>query len=122
MEGSSLLTTVGLLPVSSTVDGRGPVEGRHEVAHHPSTVAWHKPAERELARGPTESDSQPVSPKPGDWPRFLHLPWPSFLLSDWRCSSTSGQALVKTPLEQSSAHGEQVSNCESLLLGPRGGC
>lgn len=36
MEGSSLLITVGCFPVSSTMDGRGPVEGRHEVAHHPS--------------------------------------------------------------------------------------
>ena len=62
-----------------------------------------------------ESDSQPVSQKPGDWPRLLRLPWPSFLLSDWRYSSTSGQVLVKTPLEQSSAHGEQVNNCESPL-------
>ena len=65
--------------------------------------------------GQPESDSQPVSQKLGDWPRLLHLPWPSFLLSDWRYSSTSGQVSVKTLLEQSSAHGEQINKCESLL-------
>ena len=54
-----------------------------------------------------ESDSQPVFQKLGDWP--------SFLLSDGRYRSTPGQVLVKTPLEQSSAHGEQVNNCESPL-------
>ena len=115
MEGSSLLAPVELLLVSSTMDGKGPEEGRHEVARHPSAVPWCKPAESELARDQPESDSQPVSQKLGDWPRFLHLPWPSFLLSDWRYRSTSGQVSVKTLLEQSSAHREQINNCESLL-------
>ena len=53
MEGSPLLTPVELLLVSSMMDGKGPAEGRHQVARHPSAVAWHKLAESELARGPT---------------------------------------------------------------------